>query len=425
MMIDTAQAINDPETATRPGRRGDIDLLRALMVMGLILFHTARIFDLLPFYVKNGELSLTFMALVGFVSQWGMPLFFLIAGIATWHALAKRTAGEYARERFRRLIIPLFFGLFVLVPPQHYYNLRTNPDYHDSYWQFYPVFLRTLFKLDFPWFIREPAHLWFLYYLFIYSMMALPLFVYLRTDAGQNLVSRLAGFCQRTGAIFLLALPIILIETFILTEETTGWNRYAYIPFLIYGYLFASGSGFEHSLCRHRNIALAGGALTIVTFFAVSVINWRAGTDPSHGYAWGSILWRLLKSCSSWFWVVAILGWAERFKRSRTRHERLEGSPVTRIKQGDGQSISQADHHGSSKILDKVRRYANEAVLPFYIIHQTVIVMIGFYVVKWEAGVMAKYLMIVMATFVITLLLYEIVRRTNLTRSLFGMKLIK
>jgi surface polysaccharide O-acyltransferase-like enzyme len=399
--------------------------MRALLVLGLILFHTARIFDLLPFYVKNDELSLTFMALVGFASQWGMPLFFLIAGIAAWHALAKRTAGEYARERFRRLIIPLVFGLFVLVTPQHYYNLRTSPDYHDSYWQFYPGFLRIIFKLDFPWVIREPAHLWFLYYLFIYSMVALPLFVYLRRDAGRRLVSRLASFCQRTGAIFLLALPIILIETFILTEETTGWNRYAYIPFLIYGYLFAADSGFEHSLCRHRNIALAGGAFAIMAFFAASVINWRAGADPSHGYAWESILWRLLKSCSSWLWLVAILGWAERYKQNRACRKRRDSLPVVRLKDGDEQSILRAEHHVNSKISAKARQYANEAVLPFYIIHQTVIVVIGFYVVKWETGVMVKYLLIVMATFVITLLLYEMVRRTNLTRALFGMKLIK
>ena len=280
-MINTVQATTRPEENTRPERRNDVDLMRALMVLGLILFHTARIFDLLPFYVKNNELSLTFTALVGFASQWGMPLFFLIAGIAAWHALAKRTASEYARERFRRLIIPLIFGLFVLVPPQHYYNLRTNPDYQASYWQFYPDFLRVVFRFEFPWFIREPAHLWFLYYLFVFSMMALPLFVYLRRDAGQRLVSRLASFCQQPGAIFLLALPIIVIEAFILTEETTGWNRYAYIPFLIYGYLFAADARFEHSLYSHRKIALAGGILTVLAFFAVSILTWRAGSDPA------------------------------------------------------------------------------------------------------------------------------------------------
>jgi glucan biosynthesis protein C len=413
------------QRTTKPERRREVDLMRALMVLGLILFHTARIFDLLPFYVKNDEVSLTFMVLVGFVSQWGMPLFFLIAGIAAWHALASRTVSQFVRERFRRLIVPLIFGMFVLVPPQHYYNLRTDPSYQEPYWQFYPSFFRTAFKFDFPWFIREPAHLWFLYYLFVFSMMALPVFVYLRRDAGQSLVSRLAAFCQRRGAIFLLALPIIMIETFIVTEESTGWNRYSYIPFLVYGYLLAGDGRFEDAMHRHRKLALVGGTLAVMAFFAVSTLTWQAGTDPSRGYGWQSILWRLLKSCSSWLWIVAILGWAKRFKQRRTQYEQHDSLAVKGMKDEDGQPVPRGGRIGRSKIIAKISRYANEAVLAFYIIHQTVIVVIGFYVVKWETGVMVKYLTITTGTFVITLLLYDVVRRINLTRFLFGMKPIK
>ena len=63
--------------------------------------------------------------------------------------------------------------------------------------------------------------------------------------------------------------------------------------------------------------------------------------------------------------------------------------------------------------------------MPFYIIHQTVIVVIGFYVVRWKTGLAIKYLLIVTATFVVTLFLFEVIRRTNFTRFLFGMKLMK
>lgn len=405
--------------------------MRALLVFGLTLFHTARIFDQLPFLVKNDKQSLTLMVLVGFVSQWGMPLFFVIAGIAAWHSLAKRTPAEFALDRFRRLVIPLIFGIIVLVPPQNYYNLRTNPEYHDSYWQFYPSFFRVVLKFAFPEFIQPdpavglfgPAHLWFLYYLFIFSMLALPLFVYLRRDAGLRFVSWLAAFCQKRGAIFLLALPVIVVETFILIEGTPGWNRYAYIPFLLCGYLFAADSRFEQSLFRHRNVGLVGGTLTVLGFFAVSVVTYQAGTDPTRGFGWESILWRLLKSCSSYLWIVAILGLAQKYKHRRTLLEHNNRSAG--IKEGSGRSIPQRDYHSNAKT-NGLRQYVNEAVMPFYILHQTVIVVIGFYVVRLKTGVTIKYTLIVTATLAITLLLYDLViRRTNLTRFLFGMKLMK
>jgi surface polysaccharide O-acyltransferase-like enzyme len=401
-MIDPIRATTTPE------RRQDVDLMRALLVLGLILFHTARIFDLLPFYVKNEEQSLALMVLVGFVSQWGMPLFFVIAGVAAWHSLARRTPAEFARDRFRRLIIPLIFGIFVLVPPQHYYNLRTNPDYHDSFWQFYPDFFRVVLRFDFPEFIRAdpkvglfgPAHLWFLYYLFVFSMLVLPLLIYFKRESGRRFVFRLAEFCEKPGGIFVIALPVIAIETFVLTQETTGWNRYAYIPFLLSGYLFGADPRFEKSMSRHRLIALVVGTLAVLAFFAISVFTYENKIDPSRGFSLEAILWRLLKSCSAFLWITVILGYAYSYKQRRSQGERA-----------------------GSRVPVRVRQMIKEAVMPFYIIHQTVIVVIGFYIVKWNTGVTVKYLAIVLATFTITLFLYELIRRTNLTRFLFGMKL--
>ncbi|HLG16462.1 MAG TPA: acyltransferase [Blastocatellia bacterium] len=395
-------------------RRSDVDVLRAAVVLGLIFFHTAKIFDLLPYYVKNEQTSILLMALVGFVSQWGMPLLFFMAGIATWHSLGVRTPTQFVRERFRRLVVPFIFGMCVIVPPMRYYNLLTNPDYHDSFRQFYPKFFSVVLKLSFPRFIQpdpavgifETAHLWFLYYLFVFSLMALPLFVCVRSDAGQRLVARLAGLCRRRGAILLLAIPVVSIELFVGLGESVGWNRYSFLSFLIFGYLFASNAGFEELAKRDSTIGLIAGTITVAAFFWVSVLAWQAGTDPSHGYALESVLWRLFKGCSSWFWVIAIGGLGQRYKQHRASREQ------------------RADlRAGEPGPAHKVLQYANEAVMPFYVIHQAVIVIIGFYVVKWDAGVMAKYWIISLASLAGSLLLYEtLARRTSVTRFLFGMK---
>lgn len=398
-------------------RRGDVDSIRALLVLGLVFFHTARIFDLLPYYVKNEQTSVLMMALVGFVSQWGMPLLFFMAGIAAWHSLNHRTVGEYLIERIRRLIIPFLFGIIVIVPPLRYYSLLANPDFHDSFWQFYPQFFRVVFDPTFPRFfyadpevgLFEIAHLWFLYYLFIFSLMALPVFVYLRRESGHRFVLWLARLCERRGAILLLAIPVVSIELFANLGESAGWNRYSFLSFLIFGYIFASDIGFEESASRNSTIALVAGTLALAIFFWASVTTWQSGIDPSRGYALPSVLWRMFKGCSSWFWVIAVWGLGQRYKRRRSSLEQT--SVETRSRPA---------------VIDKILRYANEAVLPFYIIHETVVVIIGFYVVKWEAGVVVKYFAISLASLTATLLIYEVfARRTNITRILFGAKLRK
>ena len=99
-------------------RRYDLDWLRILAVLLLIPFHTARLFDFWePNYVKNAELSAGLTYQIAFIGPWHMPLLFLLAGAATWYALDFRSDGDYVRERFKRLLVPLAFGVLVIVPP--------------------------------------------------------------------------------------------------------------------------------------------------------------------------------------------------------------------------------------------------------------------------------------------------------------------
>jgi peptidoglycan/LPS O-acetylase OafA/YrhL len=99
------------------GRRRDLDVMRALVVLGLVVFHSARIFSLEPFYVSNDEESLWLSAFVAWGVVWGMPLMFLIAGQTAGFSLAGRGATAFLAERFKRLMVPFLFGMLVLVPP--------------------------------------------------------------------------------------------------------------------------------------------------------------------------------------------------------------------------------------------------------------------------------------------------------------------
>ena len=122
-------------TSGKPTRRWDIDWLRVLATLLLFFIHPARIFYLWgPFYIKNDQLSAVASWISEFVNHWQMPLFFVLAGAASWFALRRRSGGQYVVERLKRLMIPFVFGFLVIVPPQLYFAARhQQPDYAESY----------------------------------------------------------------------------------------------------------------------------------------------------------------------------------------------------------------------------------------------------------------------------------------------------
>jgi glucans biosynthesis protein C len=409
-------------TTTGSPRRQDLDLMRAVVVGGLIFFHTARIFDPLDFYVKDQPPNLPLTLFVLFAGLWGMPLLFVVSGLGAWYSLRSRTATGFVRERLARLLVPFLVGLLVVVPPQVYYQLRFQNQDPGSYWQFLRDFFQVHLGLKFPWFVRpddppdlfEPAHLWFLYYLLVYSLLLLPALLYLR-GGGRQLLEQLASFCARPWAIFLLGLPVAVLEAALGTEESGGWNRYAYIPFLLYGFLLAADPRFGEAIRRHARAALLIGAPAMVVLLGLGFyVSQVAGRDPAVAYDGWSVVWRFVKGIGAWAWIVAIMGAATSVVRRRPRQS---------VPAAASQPRPAGRANGGPTRRDQVIRYANQAVLPVYVLHQTVIVVIGFYVVQWQVGALVKYVVISLASLAATLVLYDVaVRRTALTRLLFGMR---
>lgn len=368
-------------------RRYDVDWLRVLAMVVVFYYHSARFFDDAGWHLKNVALSFPVTVFCRFADAWMMPLFLLLSGFAAWFALGFRTTGQYAVERLKRLFVPFLFGTLVIIPPQVYLERIDKSQFHGSYWQFYPRFFEGVYPDgNLSW-----HHLWFLIYLFVFSLLALPLLAYLRRPAGQRLVSRLASFALKPGGLFVYALPFIPIEVALrplypgLQTLISDWaNFLSYLILFVYGYLIAADARMGQAVDRHWKGALLAG-LCATGAIAFILIRY----DPQRGYSLGYSLTSVLRVFNTWFWLIAILGAGRRYLTF------------------------------SNGFL----RYANEAVLPFYVLHQTVIIIIGFYVIRWHAGVAVKYLVITTAAFIVTLALYDVVvRRTNVTRFLFGMR---
>jgi glucans biosynthesis protein C len=393
-----------------PARRDELDLLRALVVVGLVFFHTAVIFGAGEFPVKAAAQNRVATVLLGFGAAWGMPLLFLISGMGVWYSLRSRSAGTFARERLRRLGMPLLAGLATLVPLQVWLGRRRAGD-PGSYADFYARFWDVRPTLDFPFVITaapdglfETGHLWFLVCLLAFSLLLLPGLVALRTPRGVGLVQRLGGLLARPGAVFLLALPIAAVEMALGGEiGHGGWNHGSYALLLLYGYLAAADPRVADAFQRQWRPATAVGLLLFLTTGAAYVLA-DAGADPFTGMDPLSMGFRLLKSVNGWLWVVAILGLARSHLEWRRRSQ-MQPAP------------------GRARLPRRLGAYANQAVLPFYVLHETVIVVVAYFVLSWPVGGGAQFCLIALSSLAVTLLLYDLgVRRSPVTRFTFGLK---
>jgi glucans biosynthesis protein C len=395
----------------RPARRGELDALRALVVVGLVFFHTAVIFGAGEFPVKAGTENRVVTVLLAFGATWGMPLLFLISGMGVRYSLRSRDAGAFARERLRRLGVPLLVGLLTLVPLQVYLGLRRAGD-QASLGEFYASFWDLRPALDVPLPVAaDPdggrfttGHLWFLAFLLALSLLLLPGFEWLRRPAGARLLERLGGLLARPGGILLPAVAIAAVELALGSQVGYGgWGLAGYALFLLCGYLVAADPRVGEAFQRHWRPAAALGLLLFVAGGVAAFAALDARVDPFTGMDPLSLAFRLLKGIDGWLWVVAILG----FARDRIGRRSAVPAPAPTVASGRARRLA-AD--------------ANDAVLPFAL-HETVIVVVAYAVLSWPIGGGLQYCLIAVASLAATLLLYDLgVRRHPVTRFLFGLK---
>jgi hypothetical protein len=375
-----------------------LDWLRLLATLGVFIYHSARPFDLQDWMIKNTERSAVVTVIfVIFLGSWGMPLFFLMAGASSQFALRRRNGPQFASERIKRLVIPFIVGSILLTPFQVYIEWIHHGWYEGPFRAFIPTFIDSLpgpalSELFNPSvFESYGIHLWFLGYLFSFSLIALPLFLWLKRDAGKRFISWLAARCERRGGLLLFILPIMLVRFILqpLFPEYTSWSDFIYfLVFFVYGYLLYADERFMRAIQGDWKLIFTVGILSTMTIFLLVAagvgLEWYSNSAlPGFYLTWGLI------SVNALCWVIIALYVGKRVLDFRNNW--LE--------------------------------YGQEAILPFYVFHQPVIFAIVFYVVQWDASILMKFPVVLISSFVITIILHEfIVRRVKPLRALFGMK---
>ena len=249
----------------------------------------------------------------------------------------------------------------------------------------------------------DPAHLWFLYVLLVFWLALLPLLAFLRGAWGARVITAMAGFAQRHPllAVAAAALPMMAVEAMFGPDVNTGgWERTAYVFPFLYGFLVASDSRFETALARVRWAALATALPATAALIAGAGLA-TSGMEMVAG-------WGALQGLAGWAWLAAIAGFAASL--AARRRTRPAVAPLA------GAAVPAARWHLAA-------RYATDAVLPFYLLHEPVIVVAARFIVRWQAPVPGKYALLVVVSFAATLALYELlIRRFRVSRFLFGMK---
>ncbi len=382
-------------------RRYDLDWLRVIAILILLFYHTGMIYVSWGWHIKSTEHSQPMEEVMRWLHRWRMPLLFFISGAGTFFALRKRSFGGYAGERVWRLFVPLVFGMFVIVPPQIHVEWLFRGRFIGSYAEFYPNVLAFQPYQDggtggaFSW-----HHLWFICYLFFYSLLSIPVFRWLRSPGGQRFTDWIGRLLARPGGALGLVLIIIASQVVLkpfFPDETHGlvddWAYFVKNLLLFWlGYVLVSRPEFWRILTEQRRMFLAATVICTLLLYGSRAV-W--GEETIDNTLWLDVLYTINSDCLTWFSVVASIAYGYRY---------LNVNP--------------------SWIGRPILPHLTQAVYPFYILHQTVIVLVGYYVLKQtNLGVYDGFLVVSFFTLTVCVGIYLLlIRPFKLTRLVFGVK---
>ncbi len=364
-----------PDTIASTNRYDFLDWLRVLAIFLLLFFHTGMLFVGWGWHITNAETIPALVWPMDIAHRLRMPLLFVIAGAGMWYALQRRSIGDFTRERTLRLLVPAIAGMFLIVPPQVFVERIAHGEWHGGYLQFMTD--RVLQFEPYPAGNFSWHHLWFIVYLFVYVLLLLPLMAWWR---------RARPVIRPAAWLFALGLPLGINEALLKPHFpethnlTSDW--YIFVHYLLltgYGFVLASMPGVWDWLAakRHWALGLGLGVLTaLLTMFATGVAGHDTVTD------------HVLANVFTWACLMAFLGYGR-------KHLSFDNSLL---------------------------RWARDASYPVYILHQTVIIAIAYFVIQWTWSPGAKYWLVLVSTLLACVAMYEVIRRVAPLRFLFGMK---
>ena len=375
-------------TLNPAARRYDLDWLRIIAFGLLILYHVGMFYVTWGWHVKSNYVSSTVEPLMRLVNPWRLALLFFISGVAIRFATDKAASlRRFALSRLARLGLPLLFGLYVWVMPQAFYQVRQSGEFTGSIAEFYPDYLAL--EQAFSTITPTWNHLWYLAYVLVYILIVLAVLPWLRrvpdSRAWQALTSR------PLVVVFVVILPFAAVETWLSPVFPTthdlinDWANHAhrFMIFLV-GFFVAKDKRFWNSVGKVWKFA---PLLAIATWLVVqngqSIGDWArellSGTQLRFFFSYVAIIY-------AWSCILTLLGFGQRFLNRESRQ----------------------------------LRYLTGAIFCYYVLHQTITVVAGYYLTGYKLGVVVESALVLATTVLGCILGYELIRRIPRIGILFG-----
>ncbi|WP_413299494.1 acyltransferase family protein [Bacillus sp. 1P10SD] len=358
-------------------RQFDLDWIRVLATLAVFIYHCFMFFNPWAWLVKNNKTDPTYITAVAlFMSSWLMPIFFTVSGMNSYYALKKRSGNEYMMERLARLGVPLLFGVMILTPPQVYMERVSHGQFSGSFFTWFPQYFNGVY-LDIGGtgnFAFVGLHLWYLLVLLIFSIITLPLFLKKKPAITKEL---------KSYQLYLMTIPLMIVSTFVDVVRLAGWDITFYLILFLFGYFILTKESFKKVIQKLLPINLVIAVCTTI-FFVYGFFSDMSSTGFIAAMVFASI-----KALNCWTLILVIFAVAEK-------------------------------HLSFS---NKWLSYSSQASMPFYVLHQPVIVTLGFFIADETWSIPVKLIFLMVTAFCIIMLLYHfIISKVAILRILFGIK---
>ncbi len=375
------------------GRRYDLDWVRIGAFMLLILYHVGMYYVTWDFHVKTPHPSATIEPLMMLSSPWRLSLLFVVSGVATAYLLERQGIQRFLGQRSVRLLVPLVFGIAVIVPPQSYLEVVEKLGYSGSYGDFLGLYFSGYHGLchgsDC---LRIPTwnHLWFVAYLWVYT---LALYVAVRLSAGWVPKLRLLAETRLGGAgavlwpiLYLALARVVLVRLYPQNHALLGdWYSHAlYGAAFLFGFILAGTRAPWVYIQRARWVTLG---LAVLGWAAICAYIGAYRDDAAVPPIVLRVAMSVVYGAEQWLAIAAVLGFAR-------RHLNRDNS---------------------------ARRYLTTAIFPVYILHQTVIILAAHALKPSHIQPLIEGPLLVAVTAAASFLGYEVIRRLRFLRPFFGL----
>lgn len=361
-------------------RYSELDWLRVFLILAVFIHHVFMPFNGDGWHVMNKESSKLLDDIMVYFEQLRIQTLFFIAGAGSLLLLKKANAKTFITSKFHRLFVPLIIGMVLIVPPQNYFeNIKDYTSLIDAYQHLLLSF--------------ESNHLWFIEFLIVFMLLAVPFSAVLNHRVGIRFIDRLERLAYSKHGLFSFVLVVLLLRCglkLIMPSQDHSIENISVSLFLLLffvaGMCFMSSQKIWQALADNRSINLKWFIFSSVLFYGY-YFSPDISEYVSLDMRWQ--LWWLVCTLVSWSGLLVLVGYASVL----------------------------------CKQTPNWLRTANELIYPFYILHQTVIVSFAFYIVQWDAGIATKSLSLLFSSFIAcSLLCYFVVKPIGVFRYLFGLK---